>query len=78
MTDKPTTITMMQLRSQPGEYAHRAYRHGETFIVTSQGRPWFKIVPIDAETTIVKSDGTVIGPKPLTFRQNLGGEYGHA
>jgi hypothetical protein len=78
MKTDTTTITMMQLRSQPGEYAHRAYKHGEIFIVTSQGRPWFKICPIDSETTIVKSDGTVIGPKPLTFRQNLGGEYGHA
>lgn len=42
-----TTITMMMLRSQPGEYAHRASKHGETFIVTSQSRPVFKIVPIE-------------------------------
>jgi len=80
MADNPqrTTITMMQIRKEPGEYAHRAYKHGETFIVTSQGHPVFKIVPVDAETTIIKSDGTVVGPKPLTFRENLGGEYGEA
>jgi prevent-host-death family protein len=68
------TITMMQLRKAPGDYAHRAYKHGETFIVTSQGRPIFKIVPID-DMTIIKPDGTTVGPKPLTFRQDLGSEY---
>ena len=76
----PYVITMTQLRKSPGEYAHLVSRHGETFTVTSQGKPIFKIVPIVPieETTIVKSDGTFIGPKPLTFRHNLGGEYGHA
>jgi prevent-host-death family protein len=69
------TITMMQLRSSPGEYAHRAYKHGESFLVTSQGRPVFKIVPVD-DTTVVKADGTFTGQKPLTFRENLGDEYG--
>lgn len=68
------TITMMQLRKAPGEYAHQASKHGESFLVTSQGRPVFKIVPVE-EVTIVRSDGTFVGPKPLTFRQNLGGEY---
>jgi antitoxin (DNA-binding transcriptional repressor) of toxin-antitoxin stability system len=69
------TITMMQLRKSPGEYAHLVYRHGESFLVTSQGRAVFKMVPVQ-ETTVVRSDGTVIGPKPLTFREDLGGEYG--
>ena len=68
------TITMMDLRKRPGEYAHLVYKHGESFLVTSQGRPVFKIVPIEDETT-VKADGTFIGPKPLTFREKLGGEY---
>ena len=67
------TITMTQLRSAPGEYAHRAYKHGESFIVTNQGRPVFKIVPIE-DTTIIRSDGTFTGPKPLTFREKLGDE----
>lgn len=68
------TITMMDLRKHPGEYAHRVYKHGESFLVTNQGRPVFKMVPVEEET-IIKSNGTVIGPKPLTFRENLGGEY---
>jgi prevent-host-death family protein len=67
------TITMMQLRKAPGEYAHRAYKHGESFLVTSQGRPVFKIVPV-GDTTIVDRDGAFTGPKPVTFRQNPGGE----
>jgi antitoxin (DNA-binding transcriptional repressor) of toxin-antitoxin stability system len=66
---------MTQFRKQPGEYAHAASRHGESFIVTSQGKPIFKIVPINPDMTIVLSDGTTIGEKPLTFRENLGGEY---
>lgn len=69
------TITMMQLRASPGEYAHLVYKHGETVIVTSQGRPVFKMVPVD-DVTRVNSDGSFTGPKPLTFRENLGDEYG--
>jgi len=68
------TITMMQLRASPGEYAHLVYKHGESFLVTSQGRPVFRMVPVD-EVTIVRPDGTFTGPKPLTFREDLGGEY---
>jgi prevent-host-death family protein len=68
------TITMMDLRKRPGEYAHLVYKHGESFLVTSQGRPVFKMVPVE-EVTVIKSDGTITGPKPLTFRRNLGGEY---
>lgn len=68
------TITMMQLRKSPGEYAHLVYKHGESFLVTSQGRPVFKMVPI-SEDTIIHSDGSFSGPKPLTFKEKLGGEY---
>ena len=68
------TITMMDLRKSPGEYAHLVYKHGESFLVTSQGRPVFKMVPV-SDVTIVRPDGTFVGPKPLTFRQDLGGEY---
>lgn len=68
------TITMMQLRKAPGEYAHQVSRHGESFLVTSQGRPVFRIVPVE-EDTVVRADGTFTGPKPLTFHQKLGGEY---
>lgn len=69
------TITMMQLRANPGEYAFRVRADGESFLVTYQGKPCFKMVPVD-ETTVVRPDGSWTGPKPLTFRENLGDEYG--
>ena len=69
------TITMMQLRSSPGEYAFRVRSDGESFIVTYQGKPCFKMVPVD-NVTIVRPDGTVKGPKPLTMGLKLGDEYG--
>lgn len=69
------TITMMDLRKRPGEYAHLVYKHGESFLVTSQGRPVFKMVPVE-ERTVIHPDGSFTGPKPLTFKENLGGEYG--
>lgn len=69
------TITMMQLRANPGEYAFRVRADGESFTVTYQGKPCFKMVPVE-ETTIVRPDGTLKGPKPLTMGLDLGGEYG--
>jgi antitoxin (DNA-binding transcriptional repressor) of toxin-antitoxin stability system len=70
------TITMMELRSHPGEYAFRVRADGESFVVTYQGKPCFKMVPVD-DTIIVRSDGTIKGPKPLTMGIDLGeGGYG--
>lgn len=69
------TITMMQFRKSPGEYAFRVRADGESFIVTYQGKPCFKMVPVEDVTTI-RPDGSFTGPKPLTFREKLGGEYG--
>ena len=68
------TITMMDLRKRPGEYAHQVYKHGESFLVTNQGRPVFKMVPVEDVTT-VWPNGSITGPKPLTFREDLGGEH---
>ena len=68
------TITMMQLRSSPGEYAFRVRADGESFLVTYQGKPCFKMVPVE-DVTIVRPDGSCKGPKPLTMGLNLGGEY---
>lgn len=64
----------MQLRKSPGEYAFRVRADGESFIVTYQGKPCFRMVPVD-DTTIVLSDGTFKGPKPLTMGLDLGGNY---
>lgn len=68
------TITMMELRASPGEYAFRVRADGESFLVTYQGKPCFKMVPVD-ETIIVRKDGTTKGPKPVTFGIDIGGEY---
>ena len=69
------TITMTQLRAAPGEYAFRVRKDGASFLVTYQGKPCFKMVPIEDET-VVRRDGTFTGPKPLTMGLDLGGEYG--
>jgi antitoxin (DNA-binding transcriptional repressor) of toxin-antitoxin stability system len=68
------TITMMQLRKSPGEYAFRVRADGESFLVTYQGKPCFKMVPVN-DSTVILSDGTIKGPKPLTFGIDLGNEY---
>ena len=72
------TITMMELRKQPGEIMDRVTR-GLTVYVTKSGRAVAKLVPFsrpDDETIIVRPDGsTVDGRKPLTFGLDLGGEY---
>lgn len=64
------TITMMQLRQSPGEYAFRVRADGESFLVTYQGKPCFKMVPV-SDTTVIRPDGTVKGPKPLTMGIDL-------
>lgn len=69
------TITMMQLRASPGEYAFRVRADGESFLVTYQGKPCFKMVPVE-DVTIIRPDGSVKGPKPLTMGLGLGGECG--
>lgn len=69
------TITMMQLRAAPGEYAFRVRADGESFLVTYQGKPCFRMVPVGDET-VIRPDGTIKGPKPLTMGLDLGGEYG--
>jgi antitoxin (DNA-binding transcriptional repressor) of toxin-antitoxin stability system len=69
------TITMMQLRASPGEYAFRVRADGESFLVTYQGKPCFKMVPVE-DVTVVRPDGSIKGPKPLTMGLDLGGEYG--
>ena len=71
------TITMMQLRKSPGEFSHLVSRHGETFLVTSGGKPVFKLVPV-TEVTTIHTNGSVTRPKPLTFREDLGSEYAKA
>ena len=68
------TITMMELRQHPGEYAFRVRADGETFLVTYQGKPCFKMVPV-SDTTVIRPDGSTHGPKPLTIGLDIGGDY---
>ncbi len=73
------TITMMELRQQPGEIMDRVSR-GLTVYITKSGRAVAKLIPVSDdhsdETIIIRSDGTTEdGRKPLTFRLDLGGEY---
>ena len=40
-------ITMMQLRSEPGEWInHQVYKHGQTVIITHCGKDIAQICPI--------------------------------
>ena len=44
---KPITITMMQLRAQPGEAIRLVERHGREITITKSGKPVAKLVPHD-------------------------------
>lgn len=74
------TITMMELRSNPGEILDRVSR-GLEVRITKQGK-WIAtmrapaLAMSDDETIVVRPDGTTeCGRKPLTFGLDLGGEY---
>lgn len=65
-------VSMMELRSQPGELIDRV-SHGMTVTVEKNGRSVAILSPSDPnEDTVVRSDGSFSGPVPLTFRRNLG------
>jgi hypothetical protein len=74
------TVTMMELRSNPGEILDRVSR-GLEVRITKQGK-WIATMKApslrcpECDPIIVRPDGTTEdGRKPLTFRMNLGGEY---
>jgi len=68
------TITMTELRAEPGEFVRDTQRHGKAFLVTKAGKPVARLLPPE-DTIVIKPDGTIQGEEPLTFRRNLGGSY---
>lgn len=74
------SVTMMELRSNPGEILDRVSRGLEVH-VTKQGK-WVATIKApslalsDSDTIVVRPNGTTeCGRKPLTFGLDLGGEY---
>lgn len=58
-------ITMMELRSEPGEWIyHQVFKHGERIVITHCGKEIAQICPL--EITTIKSNGKIHGKMPLT------------
>jgi prevent-host-death family protein len=64
------TITMTEFREQPGEYLIDVRRNGDSFLLTKNGTPVAKLMPID-DVTVIRGDGSVVGERPLTWRRDL-------
>lgn len=76
------TVTMMELRRQPGEVMDRV-SHGMVVRVMKRSKHVATIVPASHDSgrlgsdCVVHPDGTIEGEVPLTLRRNLGsGSYG--
>lgn len=68
----------MELRQQPGDVMDRVM-NGMTIRIEKNGKHVATLVPADADTdtTVIRSDGSIAGPVPKTFRRKLGsGGYG--
>ena len=60
-------ITMMQLRSEPGEWIyHRVGKHGDTIIITHNGKEIAQICPL--VDGVIDSKGKIRGATPLTYK----------
>lgn len=77
-TGARATVTMMELRANPGELIERV-RHGLTVGIEKNGKQIAVLSKSDigSDTTIIHRDGTIEGAIPLTYRRDLGsGGYG--
>ena len=71
------SVTMMELRAQPGEVIDRV-AHGMTIAIEKNGKEVAVLsVSDNSKDTVIHRDGSILGPIPLTFGRDLGnGGYG--
>lgn len=69
------TITMTELRAEPGERIREAQKHGRSILITKGGKPAAKLVPV-SDTTVIFRDGTIFGGVPLTAQINPEDRHG--
>jgi prevent-host-death family protein len=70
---REATVSMMELRSEPGNVIDHVSK-GMRVHIEKNGKRLGTIIPAEenGESTTINRDGTINGTIPLTFRRNLG------